>query len=84
MAIDGENKVVQTELSRDTYERLSRLAEREDRTLKAVVSDAIEAYVGRQEALDADDPFFTYDPPDDLPDGELAADSVDEFLYGDG
>lgn len=83
MATEGEDKVVQTELPRETYERLRRVAEREDRTLKAVVSDAVEEYVRRAETPDADDPFFNYDPPTDVESPELAADRVDEYLYGD-
>lgn len=84
MAIDGEDKVVQTELSRETYERLCRVAEREDRTIKGVVGDAIEAYVRRQETPDADDPFFSYEPPADVEGPELSAAEADEYLYGDG
>lgn len=52
------DKVVQTTLPPDTYTRLSQRAKKEGKPLKAVVQEAIEAFLVQDLPAWQDDPFF--------------------------
>lgn len=82
MTMSGEEKVVQTTLSREEYERLRRLAEIEGESLKETLRAAATAYVREQSSPDPDDPFFAYEA-DGTTGEELSAADVDEYLYGE-
>lgn len=83
MSSDSDTKVVQTELPKDEYERLVRVAEREDVPLKEALRDAVRSFTERRDRHDPDDPFFA-DPPE-AADGEadLSATETDSYLYDD-
>ncbi len=53
-------KVVQTEVDTATYTRLKHLADRRARPLKAVLRDAVVAYVDREEGELEEDPIFQF------------------------
>lgn len=75
-----DDKVVQTELSPDEYDRIRRVADREDKSLKETLRDAAVEYARSHSALDAADPFFAYDPDGSTGDS-LSAHETDEYLY---
>lgn len=83
MNMSSDEKVVQTTLSRDEYERLRRVAEASDRSLKETLRIAARQFVRDESVPDPDDPFFAHDPEGSV--GEtLSAADVDEYLYGEG
>jgi len=53
-------KVVQTEVDASTYTRLKHLADRRAKPLKAVLRDAIRAYVDLEEGRLDQDPIFRF------------------------
>lgn len=53
-------KVVQTEVDSTTYTRLRHLADRRSQPLKAVVREALRAYVDLEEGRLEDDPIFEF------------------------
>lgn len=78
----NDETVVQTSLSADEYERFRAIAEREGKTLKEALKEAATEYVATREQPDPDDPFFSYEPPEDG-EGSVTATKTDEYLYGD-
>ena len=79
-----DTKVVQTEVPREEYERLRKLAEQKGISLKEVLREAARAYGDRHLAYDATDPLFTVTPGDGH--AETDARDVDERLartYGE-
>jgi len=56
-ACNPMEKVVQTTLPADTYTRLSERAKKEGKSLKAVVQDAIEAFLAQDLPAWEDDPI---------------------------
>lgn len=83
MAMSSDAKVVQTELSTEEYERLRRVAEQEDKSLKELLRDAAAEYTRTHGELDPDDPLFRYDPSGTTGE-DVSAANTDEYLYGDG
>lgn len=73
-----DTKVVQTEVPREEYERLRKLAEQEGVSLKELLREAARAYGDQHLAYDATDPLFTVTPGD----GSVETDAreVDERL----
>ena len=51
-------KVVQTELDPSSYARLKLLADRKSQPIKAVVREAVQELLSREEGKVDDDPFF--------------------------
>jgi predicted transcriptional regulator len=86
MSADSETKVVQTELPKEEYERLVRIAEREDRSLKETVRRAVSQFADQEVRHDPDDPFFADSPVADGEktegEDELTATETDTYLYG--
>lgn len=82
MAMGSDGKVVQTVLSPEEYERLRRVAEQEEKSLKELLRDAATEYTRTHAELDADDPLFDYEP-EGTTDEEVSAADADEYLYGD-
>jgi hypothetical protein len=78
--MSSSEKVVQTELPEKEYERLVRIAEREDKSLKQLLRDAANEYTSRHEEIDPDDPFFNVDVGGSGAD-EKTAKNTDEYLY---
>lgn len=74
---DGTN-VVQTEVSREEYRRLEKLAELEERSLKEILREAARDYSDRHLEYDPDDPLFTVEPGSG--DVETDARNLDERL----
>lgn len=72
------SKIVQTELDGDTYERLKRLSDQEDTSLKDLTRTAIAEYVRRHLRHAPDDPLFTATPGTGS--RETDAGSTDEYL----
>jgi hypothetical protein len=85
MAIESETKVVQTELTEQEYERLARVADREDLSLKEALQEAAREFVDRRDRHDPDDPFFASPvaPGADAEHGDedLTATKTDTYLY---
>jgi len=80
--MSSSEKVVQTELPEKEYERLVRIAEKEDKSLKQLLRDAANEYTSRHEEIDPDDPFFNVDVGESGTD-EKTAEKTDEYLYGE-
>lgn len=80
--MSSSEKVVQTELPEKEYERLVRIAEQEDKSLKQLLRDAANEYTSRHEEIDPDDPFFNVDVGESGT-GEKTAEKTDEYLYGE-
>ncbi|MDZ7689526.1 MAG: hypothetical protein U5J64_12605 [Halobacteriales archaeon] len=74
-------KVVQTELEKDEYDSLVRVAEKEGKTLKQLLREAVNEYAQRHEEIDFDDPFFEV-KTDEASGEEKTANKTDEYLYG--
>jgi len=53
-------KVVQTEVDSATYTRLKHLADRRSQPIKAVLREAVRAYVDREEGPLDEDPIFQF------------------------
>lgn len=81
MSLDANMKIVQTELPEEEYERLVRVAEREDLSLKDALRDAVKSFTDQQERHDPDDPFFADPPQTDESEGDLTATETDTYLY---
>jgi predicted DNA-binding protein len=81
MYMSKSEKVVQTELPEEEYERLTRIAEKEDKSLKQLLREAANEYTNRHEEIDFDDPFFQADVGESGTD-EKTAKKTDEYLYG--
>lgn len=73
-----ETKVVQTELDRRAYERLRRVADQEDVSLKRAIREAIDEYVRRHLRFDRGDPLFDVTPG--TGDRETDAGATDDYL----
>lgn len=82
MDMAGDEKVVQTTLPREEYERLRAVAEGEGRSLKETLRTAATEYVRERSSPDPDDPFFSYEA-DGTTGERLSAAAVDEYLYGE-
>jgi hypothetical protein len=82
MYMSSSEKVVQTELPEKEYERLVRIAEREDKSLKQLLRDAANEYTSRHEEINSEDPFFNVDVGNSGSD-EKTAEKTDEYLYGE-
>ena len=80
MCMSSSGKVVQTELPEKEYERLVRIAEQEDKSLKQLLRDAANEYTRRHEEIDLDDPFFNVDVGESGT-NEKTAKKPDEYLY---
>ena len=81
MYMSSSEKVVQTELPEKEYERLVRIAERQDKSLKQLLRDAANEYTSRHDVIDTDDPFFDVEMGDGT--DEKTAEKTDEYLYGE-
>lgn len=79
----ASDKVVQTELPENEYERLARIAEREDKSLKQVLREAANEYMSRHEEIDMSDPFFEVSVGKESGKEEKTAEKTDEYLYGE-
>lgn len=75
-----ERKVVQTELDREAYERLRRVADEHGVSLKRAVREAIAMYVQRHLRLTRDDPLF--EATAGSGDRDTDARDTDEYLAG--
>lgn len=80
--MSSDAKVVQTELSSAEYERLRRVADQEDKSLKELLRDAATEYTRTHGELDPEDPLFQYEP-DGTTGESLSAAKTDEYLYGE-
>jgi hypothetical protein len=78
----SSDKVVQTELPQNEYERLARIAEREDKSLKQLLREAANEYTSRHEEIDMSDPFFEVSVGEASGDEKKTAEKTDEYLYG--
>jgi hypothetical protein len=79
----ASDKVVQTELSENEYERFARIAEREDKSLKQLLREAANEYTSRHEEIDISDPFFEVGVGEASGDERKTAEKTDEYLYGE-
>ncbi|MDY7081871.1 MAG: hypothetical protein SXQ77_05555, partial [Halobacteria archaeon] len=70
-------KVVQTELPHEEYERLRKIAEEEDVSLKDALREAAKEYSDRHMKYDSDDPLFNVEPGKGK---ETDAEKTDEYL----
>jgi len=78
------NKVVQTELPEEEYERLVQVAEKEGKSLKQLLREAAGEYTRKHQEIDMTDPFFEVDVGDSSErEDEKTAEKTDEYLYGD-
>ena len=77
----SSDKVVQTELPENEYERLARIAEREDKSLKQLLREAANEYTSRHEEIDMSDPFFEVSVGEASDDERETAEKTDEYLY---
>jgi hypothetical protein len=77
----ASDKVVQTELSENEYERFARIAEREDKSLKQLLREAANEYTSRHEEIDMSDPFFEVSVGEASDDERKTAEKTDEHLY---
>jgi len=73
-------KVVQTVLGEADYQLLRRLSEASGKSLKALVAEAVAAYVKTEGKIRADDPLFS--PPVSKTGARDASERHDEYLYG--
>jgi len=80
MSSESDKKVVQTELPRVEYERLVRIAEAEDQSLKETLRRAVAEFADHRSRHDPDDPFFA-DPPETDGEEGLTATDTDSHLY---
>ncbi|MCX2819087.1 ribbon-helix-helix protein, CopG family [Haladaptatus sp. F3-133] len=80
--MSSSEKVVQTELPEEEYERLARIAEKEDKSLKQLLREAANEYTSRHEEIDLNDPFFQVDVGESGAD-EKTAKKTDEYIYGE-
>lgn len=71
-------KVVQTTLSEEEYERLRGVAEEEGKSLKQVLRDAAGEYVAKHYAVDPEDPLFVAEA---FEGEETDAAETDSYLY---
>ncbi|XGI83671.1 ribbon-helix-helix protein, CopG family [Halorutilales archaeon Cl-col2-1] len=78
----SSEKVVQTELPEEEYDRLARIAEKEDKSLKKLLREAANEYTSRHEEIDPEDPFFSVEVGESSK-GEKTAKKTDEYLYGE-
>ncbi|MFB6283008.1 MAG: hypothetical protein ABEK59_03615 [Halobacteria archaeon] len=78
--MSSSEKVVQTKLPKKEYERLVRIAERKEKSLKQLLRDAANEYTERHEKIDTDDPFFNVDIDKSGTDQKTAK-NTDEYLY---
>jgi len=79
----SSDKVVQTELPENEYERLARIAEREDKSLKQLLREAANEYTSRHEEIDMSDPFFEVSVGEGSGEENKTAEKTDEYLYGE-
>lgn len=82
MAMSTDEKVVQTTLSREEYERLRRIADAEGQSLKETLRSAASEYVRARATPTPDDPFFAYEAEGSSGE-DVSATEVDEYLYGE-
>jgi len=80
MYMSKSEKVVQTELPEEEYERLARIAEKENKSLKQLLREAANEYTSRHEEIDLNDPFFQVEVGESGAD-EKTAKKTDEYLY---
>jgi len=78
------DKVVQTELPKEEYERLARVAKKEEKSLKQLLREAASEYTRRHQEIDMSDPFFKIDVGNSSKkNDDKAAEKTDEYLYDD-
>lgn len=79
----SDTKHVQTELDRAEYDRLRELAEAEGLSLKEALRRATTDWIDRHDAIDEDDPVFTFHDGYDVPTtGPTDAEAIEAELYG--
>lgn len=78
-------KVVQTVLDEDEYERFRRLAEEHDLSIKEAARQALTTWTDRESAHSPSDPLFGIDSrlPEEEDGPETSAARTDDYLYGD-
>jgi len=74
----AREKVVQTTLGREEYERLRDVAEEEGKSLKQVLRDALNQYVESHYGVDPEDPLFVAET---FEGEETDAADTDRYLY---
>lgn len=72
-----KTKVVQTELDEDAYERLRRVAEQEETSIKGVLRDAVSEYVRHHIRYEPEDPLFSATPGT----GDQETDAAETDVY---
>lgn len=82
MSMSSDGKVVQTELNHEEYDRIRRLADEQDLSLKELLRRAALEYTENHSELEPDDPLFSYEP-EGTTDRTVTARDTDEYLYGD-
>jgi hypothetical protein len=80
MGMPSSERVVQTELSEEEYEKFVRIAEKEDKSLKQLLREAANEYTSRHEEIDMSDPFFEASFVE-ASEEKKTAEETDEHLY---
>lgn len=81
-SMSSDTKNVQTELDRGEYTRLRDLAEAEGISIKEALRRAATDWIDRHDAIDEDDPLFTFHDGYDVPTtGPTDAESLEAELY---
>ena len=77
----SKKKNVQTTLPEETYQKLVRLAKKNDLTLKQIVQDAIDQFIDLNSGINSQDPIFNLKP---VPYGSKdVSEKIDSILYGE-
>jgi len=71
------------ELPENEYERLARIAEREDKSLEQLLREAANEYLSRREEIDMSDPFFELSFGERPGEKDKTAENTDEYLYSE-
>lgn len=83
MSMDSDEKVVQTRLGKDEYERLRRVADAEGLSLREALRRAATEFTATHGRHDPEDPFFAAIPDDTTDAEELTATETESYLYGE-
>jgi len=77
-----DEKVVQTTLTGEEYERLKEATRKTGKSIKEAVREAILTWSEEKSGIHGDDPIFKLKPVSYR--DERASERVDEILYGEG
>ena len=76
-----KNKNVQTTISKRTYNKLIKIAEKYDLTIKEVLKEAIDLWINLKSGINPNDPIFNLEPVSYG--SKDVSEKIDSVLYGD-